>query len=411
MFRSIPRLAHYHQPRDRMRLTWQLEQIRNARAQSRPMPTTLLHVFPTFAIGGQQTRFATIANRLGPAIRHRLISLDGRAEAAALLDRTLDFDLLSFPSHNVSILRRLRTIAKVSAEVHADILVTYNWGAMEWAFVNRWSRARPHIHLEDGFGLDEADRQKPHRVLARRLTLQRSTLLVPSRNLAEIACTHWKLRPQNVTYIPNGIDPGRFDRLPTDGNPHFQCVPATCTIGSFSPLRPEKNIRRLLEAFAELAKSHSAIRLVICGDGPERNYLQEFAKGLGIAEAVDFVGHVKSPETVMGQFDLFAMTSDTEQMPYAVLEAMAASRAIVATAVGDIPTMVAEENRPFIVRRDDRQQLVNALAQLSQDASLRRRLGRANRRRVERSFPIEQMADAFQRTIVSLISSRRAMQA
>jgi glycosyltransferase involved in cell wall biosynthesis len=369
------------------------------------MQTTLFHVFPTFAIGGQQTRFATIANCLGHTLRHRIISLDGHTEAVALLEPTVDFEVLRQPQRNLSAWRRLLQIVKTSDEVRADILVTYNWGAIEWAIVNRWFHRRPHIHLEDGFGLDEADRQKQRRVLTRRLTLQRSTLLVPSRNLAEIACCSWKLPRQTVTYVPNGIDPGRFDDLPTNGSPYFESTPAACTIGSFSPLRPEKNIGRLIEAFSELAKSHSEIRLIICGDGSERNHLEELGKRLGTPERISFVGHVTRPETVMGAFDLFAMTSDTEQMPYAVLEAMAARRAIVATAVGDIATMVAEENRPFIVPRDDKRQLVRALDQLSANTALRHRLGHANRRRVEENFPIGRMADAFQRAVTSLISN------
>ena len=370
------------------------------------MPITLLHVFPTFSIGGQQTRFATIANRLGPTLRHRIISLDGRTDAAVLLEQSLDVELLPQPQQNATIWRRLRQIAKIVAAVRPDALVTYNWGAIEWAIVNRWFGRRPHIHLEDGFGLDEANRQKPHRILTRWLTLQRSTVLVPSRNLVEIACNQWKLRPQTVTYLPNGIDAGRFDQPPTDGTPYYERSPDICIIGSFSPLRPEKNIGRLIEAFAEVSKSDSAIRLVICGDGPERLRLQELTNHLRIAERIKFAGQVARPETVMGTFDLFAMTSDTEQMPYAILEAMAAHRAIVATAVGDIATMVAEENQPFIVQRDDKRQLMSALAQLSADAGLRHRLGQANRRRVEQSFPIAQMAAGFEKALISVISER-----
>ena len=366
------------------------------------MPTTLLHVFSSFAIGGQQTRFATIANRLGHHLRHQIISLDGHTEAATLLKHTVDFEVLPQPAQNVSVWRRLGQIAEVSAKARPDILVTYNWGAIEWAMVNRWVHRRPHIHLEDGFGVDEADRQKLRRVLTRRLTLRRSTLLVPSRNLVEIACNIWKLPRQAVIYIPNGIDPSRFDDPAIDRTIYFERSPDTCTIGSFSPLRPEKNIGRLIEAFAELAKFRSEVRLIICGDGPERNRLEELAKRLGMAERVSLVGHVSRPETVMGAFDLFAMTSDTEQMPYAVLEAMAARRAIVATAVGDIPEMVAEENRQFIVPRDDRGQLVSALAHLCANPDLRRRLGNANRLRVEQSFTIQQMVASFQRAIANV---------
>ena len=361
------------------------------------MPPVLLHVFPTLAVGGQQTRFAVIANRLRTAFSHRLVSLDGQDAATALLDRGLDYACHSAPAYSPNPIERWRGIVAAEAWRGADILVTYNWGAIEWAIVNRVRFGRPHIHLEDGFGPDEVDRQKLRRVLARRLTLARSTIVVPSRNLAEIACSHWRLDPHRVVYIPNGIDPLRFDGIPISGIPFFERHAGECVIGSFSPLRREKNLGRLLHAFAEVAagSSSSPIRLVICGDGPERAALGELAERLGIADRTIFTGHVPKPEAVMGAFDLFAITSDTEQMPFAVIEAMAARLPVVATAVGDIATMVGEENRPFVVERDDRDRLILALAQLCRDQALRHRLGQANRVRVEESFCIAPMADAF----------------
>src|SRR5580765_1466632 len=97
------------------------------------MPPTLLHVFPTFAVGGQQTRFATIANRLSSVVRHRLVSLDGRDQAAALLDPKLDFKLLPAPPPAFNPLARLRRITALSTAAGHDVLVTYNWGAIEFA--------------------------------------------------------------------------------------------------------------------------------------------------------------------------------------------------------------------------------------------------------------------------------------
>jgi glycosyltransferase involved in cell wall biosynthesis len=369
------------------------------------MRPVLLHVFPTFSVGGQQTRFATIANRLGGAFQHRLVSLDGRDAATALLDPGLDYALLPAPAHSANPLARLGGIVTATARARANLLITYNWGAIEWAIANRIRFGRPHIHLEDGFGPDEADGQKIRRVLTRRLALAKSTVVVPSRNLAEIARTHWRLAPTQVVYIPNGIDPLRFDGLPGSGAPFFERRAGECVIGSFSPLREEKNLGRLLKTFAEVAAISSVpIRLVICGDGPEREALGELALRLGVGDRVIFTGHVPKPEAVMGAFDLFAMTSDTEQMPYAVLEAMAARLPVLATAVGDIALMVGEENRPYIVARDDQRRLVAALERLCRDQNLRRHLGLANRVRVEQDFSIAPMADAFHQILISAIT-------
>ncbi|HJU20807.1 MAG TPA: glycosyltransferase [Stellaceae bacterium] len=367
------------------------------------MAPRLLHVFPSFAVGGQQTRFATVANRLGRRFRHLVVSLDGREQATALLDRDLDFAVLPLPP--ASPLARLRRIAAMSRKAEADALVTYNWGSVEWVMVNRMWSGRPHIHFEDGFGADEADRQKWRRVLARSLLLRRSSVVVPSHKLAALAVRSWRIDPRHVHYVPNGIDPGRFDRVSRTGEPFFDRRDA-CVIGSFSPLRAEKNIARLLRAFARIVPSGVPARAVICGEGPERAALQGLAERLGLADRVTFTGHVPRSEAVMGAFDVLAITSDTEQMPYAVLEAMAARLPVLATDVGDIALMVAEENRPFVVTRDDPERLAAALAELCADAELRVRVGRRNRQRVEEGFGIEAMVESFHRILSAAIAGR-----
>ena len=373
------------------------------------MATTLLHVFPSFAVGGQQTRFATIANRLGAPFRHRIVALDGKDGARSLLDPALDVALLPPPAPGPA---RLWHIARRLAASEAAVLLTYNWGAIEWAIVNRFFPRLPHLHFEDGFGPDEADRQKRRRVFVRALALRRSDVLVPARTLAQIATRRWRLDPRRVHYIPNGIGPARFDGAPADGPPPFARRAGECIIGSFSPLRPEKNIGRLLSAFAEIAPAADLpVRLVICGDGPERGRLENLANTLGIAERVVFTGHVPGPEAAMRVFDLLAMTSDTEQMPYAVMEAMAARLPVVATDVGDIAAMVVPENRPFIVPRDDPAALVVALRRLCREPGLRRSLGARNRERVEREFTIARMADAVRHLLDLAIAARGRVRA
>jgi len=357
-----------------------------------------LHVFPSLEIGGQQMRFATIANHLGSTIAHRLISLDGQEQALRLLDNDVTFEMLSGlrPARG---LRRLLTISKILRSTRADVLVTYNWGAIEWAIVNRLSGRLPHIHLEDGFGPDEADGQKAQRVIARSIAVRGAQVLVPSKKLERIAIKEWHLRSDRVKYVPNGIKADRFKNMNSSDTPYFSRVEGECIIGSFSPLRPEKNISRLLTVFAGLPKLSCPTRLVLCGEGPDRDHLMALAQKLGLGERVVFAGHVKAPELVMGCFDLLALTSDTEQMPYAVLEGMAAGLPIFATDVGDIAIMVDPENGPFIAPRERPDLLGHALHRLCSDPPLRARLARRNRDRVNEVFTISRMADGFEQAL------------
>jgi glycosyltransferase involved in cell wall biosynthesis len=118
---------------------------------------------------------------------------------------------------------------------------------------------------------------------------------------------------------------------------------------------------------------------MIVGDGPERGNLEAAARASGCADRIQFTGSTEMPEAKLAEFDIFALSSDTEQMPLSVLEAMAVELPIASIAVGDIADMVAAENRPYITAADDEPAFRKSLLLLCSDIALRVRLGQANR--------------------------------
>jgi len=356
----------------------------------------LLHVFPSFGIGGVPLRMVRIINHLGKRFRHTVIALDNNFDAAAGLSDDLSLDLMPVRATTRGPFQNLAAGVIVLRRLRPDLLLTYNWGAIEWAAAARFSPVLRHVHLESGFGKGEADMQIPRRVLFRRWALARCGLVVvPSRRLENIACRVWRLPAARIAYIPNGVDTARFAVPVTDGVPGLERRPGEMVIGTVAPLRPEKNIARLLRVFAML-DFQQPLRLVIAGDGIERVPLERLAKELGIAERILFTGQT-APESVLGAFDIFALSSDTEQMPNALLEAMAASRAIAAVDVGDVRKIVSEENREFIVNRDDLGAFAAALSGLLSSPERRRALGSANRRRAVAEFSQERMFSEYSR--------------
>ncbi len=338
------------------------------------MRKLLLHVFPSFAAGGAQMRFIALANHFGPAFRHAVIALDGDLGARSRLSPELDISFPPAPPSG-SLPLRLWRYRRMLAHLKPNVLVTSNWGAIEWAMANFFPLVR-HIHTEDGFGPAERERQIPRRVWARRLALRRSLVVVPSRVLLGIASDVWRLPAGRVRYIPNGIDLARF--RPADAPARAEPP----VIGCIAGLRPEKNVARLLRVAHGLAATHRP-GLVIAGDGPERGRLAALAAELGLA--VKFLGDVADPAPLYRSFDIFVLSSDTEQMPLSVLEAMASGLPIAATDVGDIADMVAPENRPFISGRDDAA-LARSLGVLLAATPRWHAIGAANRARAERDF-------------------------
>ena len=347
----------------------------------------LLHVYSTFAVGGPQVRFAALANRFGADFRHAVIAMDGNLAARERLDPSLDVTYPQIDIRKGDVLGNRARFRATLRALHPDALVTSNWGSIEWAMANTPALVR-HIHVEDGFGPEERNQQLPRRVWTRRLLLRRATVAVPSRVLWRLAEQVWRLPRRHLRYIPNGIDLTRFAapaRPPS----------AVPVIGTVAALRPEKNLARLIRAFAGV-HAQTPCRLVIAGDGPQRPALQALAQELGIAGAVAFPGHVSDTPAMYNGFDIFALSSDTEQMPLSLLEAMAAGLPVAATDVGDVRTMLAPDNAAFVVSAAGDAPLAAALAALLADPRRRDRIGQANRRRAEAEFDEQKMFAAWQ---------------
>jgi glycosyltransferase involved in cell wall biosynthesis len=168
-------------------------------------------------------------------------------------------------------------------------------------------------------------------------------------------------------------------------------------VGTLATLRKEKNLTRLIAAFSAVAahEPKRPFQLLIVGDGPDRPLLEDAAQSLPCAEQINFAGATKEPELWYRQMDVFALSSDTEQMPFSVLEAMAAGLPIVSTAVGDVADLVAPENATFIIDRQDEPAYRAALSTLLRKADLRHRLGEANRRKAVAEFDERVMAARY----------------
>ncbi len=377
-----------------------------SKSTTRPAPK-LLHIFSTFAPGGPQVRTVGLMAAFGDEFSHVVVPMDGKTAARDLLPEDFPIELEPQPN-GVKTLAMVRSIRAIIRRVKPDLVCTYNWGAIEAVMAARSMRV-PVLHHEDGFLPDEAGGFKPRRVWTRRLVLRGVRgVVVPSHTLEKIATEIWKLKSSRVHWIPNGIHvpalPTSDERtaarkqfgLPTDD-------PNAVVIGSVGHLRVEKNYSRLLHAFRRLPVTENCTPyLVMFGDGDDRGALESIAVQDDVKDRVILAGHHEDLAPAYAAMDLFAISSDTEQMPIALLEAMAAELAVASTDVGDVRSMMPETQGEFVVPieqagDDDRTvvALADALQKLAEDWVQRKELGRANRERVERQFSYAPMLDAY----------------
>lgn len=369
-------------------------------------PPHLLHVFPSFTRGGVPIRIAGIVNLLGDAYRHTIVAMDGCFDCRSRLDPDLGVALASPPEMAVNLPRRVTRLRACLRASAPDLLLTYNWGAIEWTLANALAPLAPHLHFESGFGPEEADGQLRRRALMRRVALRRvARVVVPSQTLVRIATHTWKLNPDLVAYVPNGVDVAAFEQPPKPGAiPELAGAEGHLLVGTLAPLRREKNLARLVRAFAAAHGAANAT-LAIAGDGPERGALETLAAGLGIENRVVFLGHVERVADVLARLDVFAMSSDTEQMPNSLLQAMAAGLPVVATDVGDVKHILPGENAPFVVPKRDEALLAEAMGRVLADGALRARLGQANRDHVKAHYGMERMLDAYARLYADALAA------
>ena len=167
----------------------------------------------------------------------------------------------------------------------------------------------------------------------------------------------------------------------------------TCLIGTVGRLTPVKGITYLLQAARVLLRRGTNVKVLIVGEGSIRQDLLTQTHDLGISDNVVFLGHREDTDELLQALDVFVLPSLSEGIPMALLEAMAACRAIVASRVGGIPEIVEDGFEGFLVEPMDVDGLAERCRQLIEYPEFARKMGEQGRKRVERDFSATAMAD------------------
>jgi glycosyltransferase involved in cell wall biosynthesis len=358
----------------------------------------ILHLHSTFDAGGKELRNARLINAWGREADHAIVSGDLEKRGAAhLIGPTPKISWPKFPSLTGKPMPgRLKAIGAAMAGY--DLICTYNWGAIDAVMAHTlfadMFKLPPLVHHEDGFNEDEAGGLKRRRNYYRRIALGRTAaLVVPSKTLEGIALDAWKQPRARVQRIPNGIDTHAFAAVAKrDLLPGLIKHKDEKWIGTLAGLRKVKQLEVLIRAMPLVPPDW---QLVIAGEGPERAALLAEAEALGVEDRVHLPGFVRDPSKLVGLFDIFALSSQSEQQPISVIEAMAAGLPVVAPRVGDIAAMVSSANGPWLVDAGDGDGLAKSLDRLARDPAERKRVGQDNRTKARAEFDERRMIDRY----------------
>lgn len=226
-----------------------------------------------------------------------------------------------------------------------------------------------------------------------------------SRDLEQWLVEVVGIRQDKVAQLYNGVDLERFKSAATYSRHDFSLNKDDFVIGTVGRLQGEKDQATLIKAFKLLQTDTTvpvSMKLLIIGDGPERDRLEQLAVDCGIENKILFFGPRDDVASMLSLLDLFVLPSLGEGISNTILEAMAAALPVVATNVGGNPELVDEGITGLLVAAADEKAMADAIAMYIKTPKLLSQHGAAGRKVVEEKFSIAAMVNRYMETYDAL---------
>jgi glycosyltransferase involved in cell wall biosynthesis len=354
------------------------------------------------AVGGGERVAIEIATRLDPERFESVLTttrarggvdLDPSEPVAASKVEASGIRLIELGRRSTLDLGAWSPLVRLLRRERFDVLHSHKFGSNVWGtLIGRLARVPVIIAHEHSWSFDG---QPLRRVLDRELISRGSNVIVAvsaqdRRRMIEIE----GVRPDKVLFVPNGIP--RRSRRGTDVRAALGIPPDAPVIGTVGLLRPEKALDLLIRAAAPLLTEMSELRVLIAGDGPDKEPLRELARRHGMADRVMLIGFRDDVPDVLAALDVAVSSSVSEGGPLAVMEFMEAARPIVATRVGGVPDLIDDGVHGLLVPPGDTDALTAALRRVLADRDAARRMGERARERRSREFDIDVAVGRFE---------------
>jgi len=242
--------------------------------------------------------------------------------------------------------------------------------------------------------LDLSHWQGPaRRALHTRLTALADHVVANAEAIRAQLVDEERLAPERVSVIHNGLDLARFDARAAAGPlaplPDTRGEPCVLHVANMS--HPVKRQEDLLQAVGLLKRAGTRLHALLVGDGERRPGLEQLGARLGLQDQLHFLGHRRDVPALYARASFGVLCSEAEGLSNAVMEGLAAGRAMVVTRVGGNPDLVADGRRGWVVEPRQPRQLADAFSRLLADPASCRTLGAAGRRFVQRELTLERL--------------------
>jgi glycosyltransferase involved in cell wall biosynthesis len=372
------------------------------------MKRTVCQLLHSLEIGGAEV----LASRLSRALAHRFrfvfACLDEIGEIGDRLqhDGYLVAHLHRQPGVDFGCIGRL---ARFLDEERADLIHAYHYTPFFYAAAARGFRRRwPILYAEHARPV--LDRPRPKRLLFNRCAFQSVDRVVAVGECMRDALIKNEKITRRIDVIYNGVDvtPASSQHARAEVRAELNLGANDFVIIQVARLDPVKDHLTAIETMRRLTAVRDDIRLLLVGDGPERQRVHDAISAHRLDAQIRVLGVRHDVTRLLQAADAFLLTSIAEAIPVSILEAMSTALPVVATAVGGVPEVVIDGSTGLLAPAGDAAALCAAIQQLTSDESRRRQLGACGAERARSAFSQAQMISRYQQCYEAMLEPQRS---
>jgi glycosyltransferase involved in cell wall biosynthesis len=371
-----------------------------------PTDEPVLFLLSSFSIGGSERKTVRIVNELHR--RGRKVHLSYLNPPTTLLSSINEdipiVDLGRKGKISFASIKALRSIIKQAA---ISKIVCINLYPLIYALAARIllpADKKPRVILTVNTTEHSDAKSRLAMFLYAPLMRRVEKIIFGCRAQLEIWCSRYGLQKEKSGVIYNGVDSEKFMPASADDKVGRSMHGATISdedflIGNVGQLRPVKNQLELIKALALLSSTLPYARLIIVGDGSERDRLEDAVRERGLSDRVTFLGELKDVRPILKVIDLFVVSSISETFSNAALEAMSTGKAVILSDRGGAREMVQHGVDGYLYEQGEVRILAALIERLAVDHNGRQLIGTNARRTVLRKFTFDRMVNDYQEVL------------
>ena len=292
--------------------------------------------------------------------------------------------------------KTIRWLRRLIKSGRFDFVHCHQYSPYTYGWFAHWGTGAKVVFTEHGRFHPDQHRKKA-KLINPFIALTSHRLVAISAATREALIEYEYMPESKIAVIYNGITPltveeNRKQELLTE----LGIKTGEVVIGTVARLDPVKNQPMMLQATRTLIDQGYKVRLLLVGDGPERENLEAITQQLNLNNAVFFTGFQSKPADYLSLMDIFLLPSFTEGTSMTLLEAMSLGIPTVATLVGGTPEIVEDKETGFLIESDDQEAFTSAIKKLLDQPEERGRIGNAAKLRFEQKFSVGKMVDQYQ---------------